>query len=118
MLAGAIRMLAVALVLGVGAVGLACLPGDRPAGAVLVALAASPTPSPAAGDTRSVGQGPGIVGSPLAAIAGVLGVGLVAAAATLLYVRLGGGRSARTERQESGSPSGPTGGFGGRSRRG
>ncbi len=53
-----------------------------------VARAASPTPSPAIGDPRSPGQGPGFVGEPLVAIGGVVLVALVAALVTLLYVRL------------------------------
>ena len=56
------------------------------------ALAASPVPSAAGGDPRSSGQGPGLVGEPLTAIAIVVGIGLVAAIATLGYVRLSGGR--------------------------
>jgi len=56
------------------------------------ALAASPVPSVAAGDPRSAGQGPGLVGDPLAAVALVIGIGLLTAVATLGYVRLTGGR--------------------------
>ena len=51
-------------------------------------VAASPAASPVAGgDTRSAGEGPGLVGSPVLAIGGVLALGLAAAALTLLYVR-------------------------------
>ena len=58
--------------------------------------AGSPYASPAAsaaigGDTRSAGEGPGLVGSPLLAVGGVLALGLAAAALTLLYVRATGG---------------------------
>ena len=56
------------------------------------ALAASPVPSAAGGDPRSSGQGPGLVGEPLTAVAIVVAIGLVAAIATLGYVRLTGGR--------------------------
>jgi hypothetical protein len=56
------------------------------------ALAASPVPSAAGGDPRSSGQGPGLVGEPLIAIALVVAIGLVAAAVTFGYVRLTGGR--------------------------
>ena len=56
------------------------------------ALAASPVPSAAGGDPRSSGQGPGLVGEPLIAIAVVVAIGLVAAALTFGYVRLTGGR--------------------------
>ena len=56
------------------------------------ALAASPSPTTAAaGDPRSSGQGPGLVGDPLAAIVAVAVVALLSLAATLLYVRLTGG---------------------------
>ncbi|HEX7950586.1 MAG TPA: hypothetical protein VF494_09575 [Candidatus Limnocylindrales bacterium] len=53
--------------------------------------ASAPAASGFAVDTRSSGGGPGLVGTPGLAIAGVLLVGLVAAGATLLYVRLTGG---------------------------
>lgn len=57
-----------------------------------VALAASPTPTSApGGDPRSTGQGPGLVGDPLLAIAIVVGIGLVSLLATLLWVRATGG---------------------------
>lgn len=53
------------------------------------ALAASPLPSILPGsDTRSSGQGPGLVGDPALAVLGVLGIALVAIVATLLYIRL------------------------------
>lgn len=54
------------------------------------ALADSPSPSPGAygGDTRTAGQGPGLVGSPLYAIGGVLLVALISIALTLAYLRL------------------------------
>jgi len=56
-------------------------------------LAASPTPGPA-GDPRSSGQGPGLVGDPGLAIIGVLAIGLGTLVVTLLYIRLTGGRRA------------------------
>jgi len=53
------------------------------------AFAASAIPSIIpGGDPRSSGQGPGLVGNPALALLGVLGVGLAAVVATLLYVRL------------------------------
>lgn len=52
------------------------------------AAAATPAPtSDVGGDTRSVGEGPGLVGSPLLAIGGVLALGLVSAGLTVAYVR-------------------------------
>jgi len=56
------------------------------------ALAASPSPSAVGGDPRSSGQGPGLVGDPLMAIGLVVAIGLVALVATLVYVRITGGR--------------------------
>jgi hypothetical protein len=58
------------------------------------ALAESPVPSAPVGDTRSAGEGPGLVGAPFLAIGGVLALGLVIAALTSLYVRLSGGTGA------------------------
>lgn len=57
-------------------------------GAAQVA-AASPEPTSAiAGDPRSSGQGPGFVGDPPTAIVVTLAVGLGAAIATYVYVRV------------------------------
>jgi hypothetical protein len=56
-----------------------------------VVLAASPSPSAQAGDPRSSGQGPGLVGDPLFAIAVVVAIGILSLAATLVYVRATGG---------------------------
>jgi hypothetical protein len=53
------------------------------------ALAASPLPSILPGsDTRSSGEGPGLVGNPALALFGVLGIAVVAILATLAYVRV------------------------------
>jgi hypothetical protein len=58
-------------------------------------LAASPDASPGTGgDPRSSGQGPGLVGDPLTAVLLVLAIGVGAAVATAVYVRLTGGRRA------------------------
>jgi hypothetical protein len=64
------------------------------AGAVTAtALAASPEPSAVVGgDPRSSGQGPGLVGDPLTAVLLVLMIGVVSALATVIYVRMTGGR--------------------------
>jgi hypothetical protein len=51
-------------------------------------LAADPTASPASGDVRTSPAAPGLVGDPLFALVGVVAIGLLAMAATLLYVRL------------------------------
>lgn len=51
-------------------------------------LAADPTASPASGDVRTSSTAPGLVGDPLFALVGVVVIGLLAMAATLLYVRL------------------------------
>ncbi len=52
-------------------------------------LAASPSPSPgAAGDTRSPGEGPGLVGEPVLAVALVVLIAVVTVVATLAYLRL------------------------------
>jgi hypothetical protein len=52
-------------------------------------LAASPTPTAAAGDPRSPGEGPGLVGEPLVAIGIVLLVGLSSAVLTAAWARRG-----------------------------
>lgn len=51
------------------------------------ALAGVPTASPAGGDPRSPGEGPGLVGDPLVAVVLVVGIGLFALLATLAWVR-------------------------------
>ena len=57
-----------------------------------VARAASPEPTPdAGGDTRTAGEGPGLVGAPGLAIGGVIVLGLMSAGLTLAYVRFSGG---------------------------
>jgi len=60
-------------------------------GSAAVVLAASPSPTTAAGgDPRSSGQGPGLVGDPVAAIVLVAAIALASLVATLLYVRMTG----------------------------
>ena len=55
-------------------------------------LAASPTASAGiAGDTRSAGEGPGLVGAPLLAVGIVALIALLTVVATLVYVRLSTG---------------------------
>ena len=81
----------VAFVFSVAIVGLSTIPGPH-AGPLAASSvrAASPGASAASGDTRSTGEGPGLVGAPLLAVLGVLGLGLATAFVTLLYVRLTG----------------------------
>ncbi|HEX5828920.1 MAG TPA: hypothetical protein VFY23_15455 [Candidatus Limnocylindrales bacterium] len=51
--------------------------------------AAEPSPtSAAAGDPRSAGEGPGLVGDPLFAIGIVVAIAVLSLVATLAYVRL------------------------------
>lgn len=56
------------------------------------ALAASPDPTYAAGsDTRSSGQGPGLVGAPLVALLIVAGIAAFAVVVTLIFIHATGG---------------------------
>ena len=78
------------------AIGLLLAPLPRTGGGFLdfqpvTAAAATPSPAPGAGDPRSAGEGPGLVGKPLLAIGAVLGLGLLAVLATVAYVQLTGG---------------------------
>ncbi len=87
--AGLLGLAAILIVLGIV---LLVLPGS--------AFAASPDPTAVVGsDTRSSGEGPGLVGAPLTAILGVVGIGLLALLLTLLFVRAtGGGRAGDSDR--------------------
>lgn len=53
-----------------------------------LALAATPTPAGEAGDPRSSGQGPGLVGDPLFAVLAVVVIGLTAVLVTTAWIRL------------------------------
>jgi len=53
-----------------------------------VALAATHTPAGEAGDPRSAGQGPGLVGDPLFAILAVVVIGLTTVLVTTAWIRL------------------------------
>jgi hypothetical protein len=87
------RPLVAAIALGIGLVSLTIGVAWAVLGVVTAsALAASPAASAAGGDPRSSGQGPGLVGEPLAAIAMVVAIGLLTAVATIGYVRMTGGR--------------------------
>jgi hypothetical protein len=62
------------------------------------AVAATPGPTAGAGgDPRSSGQGPGLVGDPLFAVAAVVAIGVAALVLTLAYVRLTARGRARGE---------------------
>jgi hypothetical protein len=65
-----------------------------------IVLAADPSPSPGggAGDPRSSGQGPGLVGNPGWALAIVLVIGITALLVTLAYVRLTASREGSGDR--------------------
>ena len=87
--AGAVLVGAGALWSLVGAVVPAVIDGlPSLGGLVPVALAASAEPTPGtAGDPRSNGQGPGLVGTPGLAILGVVAVAVLAIVATTAWVR-------------------------------
>ncbi len=85
-------LLVAAAVLVVTGLVLLALPGS--------ALAASPDPTAVVGsDTRSSGEGPGLVGAPLTAILAVVGIGIVTVVVTIAYVRLTGGPREPTTRR-------------------
>lgn len=66
-------------------------------GGVASALAASPDPTQRPGsDTRTSGQGPGLVGEPLLAVLGVIGIATISVLGTIAYVRFTGGRQSRS----------------------
>jgi hypothetical protein len=56
--------------------------------AAALAYAATPTPAGDAGDPRSAGQGPGLVGDPLFAVLAVVVIGLTAVLVTTAWIRL------------------------------
>jgi hypothetical protein len=89
---GRSRLAIACLAAGVALLGLAAawwLVDALVGGGATTALAASPDPTLRPGsDTRSSGGGPGIVGEPLLAVLGVIGVGLVSLLATVAWVRL------------------------------
>jgi hypothetical protein len=98
------RLIAVAAV----ALALLLVPVVAPIGGPGLAVAASPDASagPGGGDPRSVGEGPGLVGDPLFALALVVGIGIVAAGLTALYVRATGGPRTRPPGAPPARPSG------------
>lgn len=91
-------MAVVALATALALTALALQPAVGPIGGPGLVAAASPdaTAGPGGGgDPRSVGEGPGLVGDPLFALALVVGIGVLAAGLTALYVRATGGPRAR-----------------------
>ncbi len=73
------------------------------------ALAASPAPSTGTGyggDTRTTGQGPGLEGSPLYAVGGVVVVALISIGVTVLYVRATGGTTVVPSSRPADEPDG------------
>jgi hypothetical protein len=83
------------------ALALLLVPAAAPTGGPGAAFAASPEASAGpggGGDPRSVGEGPGLVGDPLFALAMVVAIGIAAAGLTALYVRATGGPRARPPR--------------------
>ncbi|MFL5726606.1 MAG: hypothetical protein ACJ77F_09735 [Chloroflexota bacterium] len=72
---------------------------------VAAALAASPQPSAVAGDPRSNGQGPGLVGTPGLAILGVAAIAILSIVVTTLYVRFTAG--SQTSPTDRGTPQPP-----------
>jgi hypothetical protein len=85
-----LALVLLAVGLGLVGVGLLLAAADTLSmGLVPEVLAAEPTGTPgSAGDPRSDGQGPGLVGAPFAAIGAVFAIGLIVVVATLAYVRL------------------------------
>ncbi len=91
-----IAMVLLAAGIGLVVVGLVWAVAVQVAGSVVppVVLAASPdATAPAGGDTRTSGEGPGLVGAPLAAIALVGLIAATSAIVTYAYVRMTAGRS-------------------------
>lgn len=77
------------LVVGLACVALALLFAVAPLIVPATTLGASPTPTAApVGDTRSSGEGPGLVGQPFVIALGVVLLGLVSAGLAVAYARL------------------------------
>jgi hypothetical protein len=92
--AGRARLALACFVAGAGLLAVAFLwvLAEQLFGGAATALAASPEPTLRPGsDTRTTGGGPGLVGEPVLALLGVLGVALLSVVASLLYVRVTGG---------------------------
>jgi hypothetical protein len=77
------------LVAGLACIAIALVLAVAPLIAPATTLGASPTPTAApVGDTRSSGEGPGLVGQPFVIALGVILLGLVSAGLAVVYARL------------------------------
>lgn len=83
----AVRAIA-SITLGLAVLG-TCAAVEGPFGLAAPARGASPSPGiVTGGDTRSEGEGAGLVGSPIVVALGVIAIGTLAWGGTLLFVRL------------------------------
>ena len=101
--AGRSRLAVACLAVGTILIGVAAIWWlvDSLLGGATVALAATPDPTARPGsDTRSSGGGPGLVGDPVLAILGMLGLGVASVLASLAYIRLTGGRTEGPQRPD------------------
>lgn len=88
------RLAAGLLVVGLACIALALVLAVAPLLVPATTLGASPTPTAApVGDTRSSGEGPGLVGQPFVIALGVILLGIVSAGVAVAYARLTGPRS-------------------------
>ena len=77
------------LVVGLACIAIALVLAVAPLIAPAATLGASPTPTAApVGDTRSSGEGPGLVGQPFVIALGVILLGLVSAGLAVVYARV------------------------------
>jgi hypothetical protein len=86
--------LLVTMVLLAPGAAIAQAPDAAASGATAQPVASAP-PIIGSGDPRSDGEGPGIVGSPVAIAVGVVVLGVLTALGTVLVLRIGGPRRGR-----------------------
>jgi hypothetical protein len=89
---------AILLVAGAGWAAIGAIAGRLVGDGVPAAFAATPSAGAAAGDPRSPGEGPGLVGEPMLALLAVLAIAVVAIVLTTAYVRL----TSRSEKPKAG----------------